>query len=126
MRCPVSGRLTVQKRSLVTSLTGSLEGCGGLPKVSPIRCPSAGVKGGRLIQRVIPRRNPAPQKRPLISARPTRPQCADRLNLLLHRNRKPLKERTVTRLLLGTAPTAERGLGSCSTKGCILRRCLIH
>src|SRR5258708_590198 len=126
MRCPVSGRLTVQKRSVVTSLTGSLEVCGGLPKVSPIRSPSPRMKVDRLIQRGIPRQKPAPQKRSLMSARPTRPQSTDRLKLLLHRNRKPLKERIVSRLLLGAAHTAERDHGSCSTKGYSLRLCHIN
>ena len=121
-RCPALGRLTVQKRSLVSSWTGSSEVCGGLPKVRRIRSPKR-MKVGRLLQRAIPRRNRTPEKRSLMPAQ-TRMQSRDRLKLSLHRNRKRIKERIVTRLLLGAAPTAARCLDSHSTKGYSLRLCL--
>jgi hypothetical protein len=82
------------------------------------------MKVDRLIRKVMPRRNPARQNRLLISDRQTKPPSRVRFQLLLHRNRTLLKERTVTRALLGAAHTAERCLASHSTKGYSLKRCL--
>ncbi len=117
-RCPASVRSTVRKRSLVNSSTGSLEVCGGLPKVSRIRSPNPRMKVHGLIQGAMPRRNPAPQKRSLTSARPTRPQSTELPQSLAAPQPEAAKERTATRLFFGAAPMAERCLGSDSTKLC--------